>query len=144
MDRDEIAQDVKVWLMVLLTLVFVILYILAVTGRILPPSDDKLVLRLEPIMGVIIGYFFGRVPSFTNEKQLARRARDAEARTSPALQARLEALRSVLAGDARPDESMQSRSHPPGARPRVVEGDEAALRHRLTAALKILERADPS
>ena len=136
MERDEIALDVKVWLMVLLTLVFVVLYVLAITGLIQAPADEKLMLRLEPIIAVIIGYFFGRVPSFTNEKQLARRAKDAEARSSPALQARLEDLRKVLAGEGQPDESTGSRrkSRPgPGD-----QADEAELRQRVAAAMSIL------
>lgn len=53
--------------MVLLTLAFVHFYWTALTGWLKPPTDEKMVPRLEPIILVIIGY---RLPAKQNEKAL--------------------------------------------------------------------------
>ena len=58
------------WLMVVLTLIFVALYGAALIGWLKPLADEKMVLRLEPIIFVIIGYYFGRLPAQQNEKTL--------------------------------------------------------------------------
>jgi len=39
-------------------------------GLAQPLADEKMVLRLEPIIFVIIGYYFGRLPGQQNEKTL--------------------------------------------------------------------------
>ena len=56
--------------MVVLTLIFVSLYGAALIGWLKPLADEKMVLRLEPIIFVIIGYYFGRLPAQQNEKTL--------------------------------------------------------------------------
>jgi hypothetical protein len=56
--------------MVVLTLVFIGLYGAALIGWLKPLTDDKMVLRLEPIIFVIIGYYFGRLPGQQNERNL--------------------------------------------------------------------------
>ena len=56
--------------MVVLTLIFVALYGAALIGWLKPLADEKMVLRLEPIIFVIIGYYFGRLPAQQNEKTL--------------------------------------------------------------------------
>lgn len=60
----------KNWVMVLLTLIFVLLYVSALFGMITPIKDDSMVSHLEPIIFVIIGYYFGRLPAQANEKTL--------------------------------------------------------------------------
>jgi len=64
------ADALKGWVMVALTLVFVALYGAALTGWLRPLPDEKMVTRLEPIIFVIIGYYFGRIPAQQNEKTL--------------------------------------------------------------------------
>src|SRR5467141_56036 len=64
------ADALKSWTMVVLTLVFVLLYGAALVGWLKPLTDEKMVLRLEPIIFVIIGYYFGRLPGQQNEKTL--------------------------------------------------------------------------
>jgi len=64
------ADALKSWMMVLVTLVFVILYSAALLGKVKPLSDVSMVTRLEPIIFVIIGYYFGRLPAQQNEKTL--------------------------------------------------------------------------
>jgi hypothetical protein len=64
------ADLIKSWVMVLLTLVFVVLYSAALVGWLKPPADEKMIMRLEPIIFVVIGYYFGRLPGQQNEKTL--------------------------------------------------------------------------
>jgi hypothetical protein len=64
------ADALKSWVMVLLTLIFVVLYGAALLGKLKPLSDVSMVTRLEPIIFVIIGYYFGRLPAQQNEKTL--------------------------------------------------------------------------
>lgn len=60
----------KNWIMVVLTLLFVGLYAAALLGWLKPLADDKMVMRLEPIIFSIIGYYFGRLPGQQNERTL--------------------------------------------------------------------------
>jgi len=64
------ADGLRNWLMILLTLGFVGLYGAALTGWLKPLTDEKMVMRLEPIIFVVIGYYFGRLPGQQNEKTL--------------------------------------------------------------------------
>src|SRR6185436_682137 len=64
------SDTLKNWIMVVLTLVFITLYGAALTGVLKPLADEKMVLRLEPIIFVINGYYFGRLPGQQNERTL--------------------------------------------------------------------------
>ncbi len=64
------ADALKNWIMVVLTLLFVALYAAALLGWLKPLTDDKMVMRLEPIIFAIIGYYFGRLPGQQNERTL--------------------------------------------------------------------------
>jgi hypothetical protein len=64
------TDALKGWVMVLLTLSFVILYSAALIGWLRPLADITMITRLEPIIFVIIGYYFGRLPAQQNEKTL--------------------------------------------------------------------------
>ena len=68
--EQEIMNNYKSWVMVILTLIFVVLYTVALLGWLKPLSDVTMVMRLEPIIFVIIGYYFGRLPSQQNEETL--------------------------------------------------------------------------
>jgi hypothetical protein len=65
-----IADVLKSWVMVILTLGFVVLYGLALIGKLKPLADVSMVSRIEPIIFVIIGYYFGRLPAQQNENTL--------------------------------------------------------------------------
>ena len=56
--------------MVALTFALVLLYAAALIGWIKPLVDEKIALRLEPIIFVIVGYCFGRLPAQQNEQTL--------------------------------------------------------------------------
>jgi hypothetical protein len=57
-------------MMVILTLIFVLLYAAAFTGKFDPLKDNTILLRLEPITFILIGFYFGRMPSRQNEQSL--------------------------------------------------------------------------
>ena len=67
---QKLTDALKSWIMLFLTVAFVILYALALTGKLRPLPDVSLVSRLEPIIFVIIGYYFGRIPGQQNENAL--------------------------------------------------------------------------
>lgn len=67
---NEKSDLLKSWMMVALTLIFVFLYSAALFGWLKPLPDAAMVTRLEPIIFVIIGYYFGRLPAQQNEKTL--------------------------------------------------------------------------
>lgn len=68
--KRGLGASLRAWGMMLLTLIFVLLYGAALIGWIKPLTDDKLISRLEPIIFVILGYYFGRLPSQQNESTL--------------------------------------------------------------------------
>ncbi len=67
---QNMTDLLKGWVMVALTLIFVLLYAAALFGWLKPLTDMSMITRLEPIIFVIIGYYFGRLPAQQNEKTL--------------------------------------------------------------------------
>ncbi len=63
-------EGLRNWMMVALSLIFVFLYGAALFGFLKPLADMTMITRLEPIIFVIIGYYFGRLPAQQNEKTL--------------------------------------------------------------------------
>ena len=88
-NQGRLSEALKGWVMVLLTLIFVVLYGLALLGKLKPLSDVSMVSRLEPIIFVIIGYYFGRLPSQDNERTLKHEV-DRQAKRANASQHALE------------------------------------------------------
>ena len=90
------TDALRSWIMVLLTLALVLLYAAALIGWIKPLVDEKIALRLEPIIFVIIGYCFGRLPAQQNE-QLLKEEISRHAQKVDAVQARKEQALQALA-----------------------------------------------
>jgi hypothetical protein len=67
---QSMTDSLKGWIMIALTLIFVLLYVAALFGLIEPLKDVSIITRLEPIIFVIIGYYFGRLPAQANENTL--------------------------------------------------------------------------
>jgi len=63
-------EKLKHWAMTMLTLVFISLYGLALLGWLRPSANLTMAGRLEPIILVIIGYYFGRFSSEQAESAL--------------------------------------------------------------------------
>jgi hypothetical protein len=79
----SLSDAMKSWVMVLLTLVFVVLYGFALLGKLRPLADISMVTRLEPLVFIVIGYYFGRLPGEENEltlkDEIGRQTRKADA-----------------------------------------------------------------
>ncbi len=82
-NEKNIAGTLKDSLMVLLTLVFVLLYAAAFTGKLDPLKDNTLLARFEPIILILTSYYFGRLSTRQSEKNLkeeiARQTQKADA-----------------------------------------------------------------
>src|SRR5215510_1897107 len=111
--RPTTTETLKNWIMVVLTMIFISLYGAALIGWLKPLADDKMVLRLEPIIFVIIGYYFGRLPGQQNERTLkeeigrqtqrsdaAQSAKEQALKTNEALEEKVKNVRMVLSGDS--------------------------------------------
>lgn len=144
-----ITEALKGWVMVILTLVFVALYGLALIGKLKPLADVSMVSRIEPIIFVIIGYYFGRLPSQQNEKTLkeeisrhtqkadaAQHAKENALQTREALEEKLKNIHATLEGGLNPSRTeLHSNAITGGDR----TSDELALRHSVAAARRILD-----
>ena len=132
--------------MVVLTLVFISLYGAALTGLLKPLADEKMVLRLEPIIFVIIGYYFGRLPGQQNEKTLkqevdrqtqrgdaAQSAKEQALQSNEAMEEKMKNVKATLSSDAAVF-ATTSGSH--SLRSATVRDED--LRPMVNAALRIL------
>jgi len=141
------ADAFKNWIMVVLTLVFVALYGAALFGWLRPLTDDKMVMRLEPIIFAIIGYYFGRLPGQQNERTLKeeigrqiQRADAGQSAKEQALQARealeekIKNVRTVLSSDAPPSVTSSG-----GFAMAAGIAPEDGLPHVVKAAVRILD-----
>jgi len=145
---QDLANALRGWVMVALTLIFVLLYGAALVGWLKPLTDEKAVIRLEPIIFVIIGYYFGRLPAQQTEHTLkgeisrqtqkadaAQHAKEQAQQASEALEEKLKNVRAALASSA------------PGVAPKDLAESlekssgpvkEEALRQSVAAAINIL------
>jgi hypothetical protein len=111
-DIPRLAETLKTWGMVFITLVFIVLYGLALLGKFKPFPDLLAVTRLEPIIFVLLGYYFGRLPGHHNEGTLkseidrqtkraeaAHQARETALQSRDALDEKLKNVQTVLAAD---------------------------------------------
>src|SRR5438128_4225786 len=88
------ADTLKNWIMVVLTLVFISFYGAALIGWLKPLADEKMVMRLEPIIFVVIGYYFGRLPGQQNERTLKQEINRQTQRADASQSAKEQALQS--------------------------------------------------
>jgi hypothetical protein len=145
--RDK-ANALRGWVMVALTMLFVFLYGAALMGWITPLTDERAVSRLEPIIFVIIGYYFGRLPSERNESALkeeinrqaqkadaAQHAKEQAQQARESLEEKLKSIRAVLAPSA---PGVGARSHAESPDKTSGQGKEDGLRQSVAAAISIL------
>ena len=82
-EKSNWTETVRNSLMVILTLIFVFLYAAAFSGKLDPLIDNTLLTRLEPLIFVIIGYYFGRLPfrqsAQTLKEEITRQTQRADA-----------------------------------------------------------------
>lgn len=142
------SETLKGWIMVFLTLVFVVLYGLALLGKLRPLDDASMVTRLEPIIFIIVGYYFGRLPSQQNEQTLkgeidrqtkraeaAQHAKETALKTSEALEERVKNARIALETSG----SDSSNGIGEGFERATSSAGEPRQRGSVSAALKILD-----
>ena len=142
------TDSLKSWIMVVLTLIFVVLYGAALFGWLRPLADDRMVMRLEPIIFVVIGYYFGRLPGQQNERVLAgeinrqtQRADAAQSAKEQALQeneALDEKIRNVRAALSSEIAASTTASGAGGFAPRGIAPADG-LGHVVSAAVRILD-----
>jgi hypothetical protein len=133
--------------MVVLTLVFVALYGAALIGWLKPLTDDKMVMRLEPIIFAIIGYYFGRLPGQQNEKTLKQEINRQTQRADASQSAKEQALQSNEALEEK-IKNVKVTLNSESAAFTTISGtdlfrsggivNEDGLRHVVSAALRIL------
>ena len=144
-----ISEALKSWVMVILTLGFVALYGLALIGKLKPLPDASMVSRIEPIILVIIGYYFGRFPSQQNEKTLkeeisrhtqradaAQHAKENALQTREALEEKLKSINATLEVGLNPS---RTELHHNAITDGDTTSDVLALRHSVAAARRILD-----
>jgi hypothetical protein len=134
--------------MVALTLTFLLLYAAALLGWLRPLPDEKMVAKLEPLIFVIVGYYFGRLPSQQSEKVLkdeitrqtqkadaAQHAKEQVQQTREALEEKIKGVRAALTVGtpvAALRSSAETREKADGA------GRDEAMRHSISTALNVL------
>jgi hypothetical protein len=109
---QPMQESVRTWVMAALTFIFVALYAAALFGLVPGPGASALqtATRIESIVFVIIGYYFGRLPAQATERTLkgeiqrqSGKAEDAEEKKSAsqqetqALREKVKNTRAVLA-----------------------------------------------
>jgi hypothetical protein len=143
----DMANALRSWVMVALTLVFLLLYGAAIVGWLKPLADEKMVARLEPIIFVIIGYYFGRLPSQQNESTLkdeisrqtqradaAHHAKEQVQQAREALEEKLKNIRTTLTSS--PGGTLKALADGPDKSGAAAKED--ALRQSIAGALNIL------
>jgi hypothetical protein len=149
--RSEATTALRDWVMTALTVAFVLLYGAALLGWLKPLPDERMVASLEPIIFVIIGYYFGRLPAQQNEQSLkgelgrqtqradaAQHAKEQAQQAREALEEKVKNVKVVLAPSASSATNLTARSllEKPGDTNGTAK--EEALRQSVTAAFNIL------
>jgi hypothetical protein len=93
---QTMTETTRNWMMAGLTVIFIVLYVGALFGWIpghATTQDQQTINRIEAIVFVIVGYYFGRLPAQANEATLKQevsrqsgRAETAEQQKTTALQ----------------------------------------------------------
>lgn len=136
------TDALRSWIMIFLTLSFVLLYAAALLGWFKPLADEKMAVRLEPIIFVIVGYCFGRLPSQQSERALKDEI-SRHAKKVDAVQDSKEHVLQTLAALEEKVKNVTTAVAPFAARKRLDErsetkGTEDKLNGSLAAALEIL------
>jgi hypothetical protein len=144
----DISNALRSWVMVALTLIFVLLYALALVGWLRPLADEKMIVRLEPIIFVIIGYYFGRLPSQQNENTLKGEINRQTQKVDAAQHVKEQALQAREALEEKVKNARATlTSNSFGLATKVLGGspvktdvpvNEDGLRHSVIAALSVL------
>lgn len=113
--QSMLPGSLKDWLIVILLVIFVTFYALAFAGKLDPFKDNSMLLRFEPIIFILLGYYFGRLPARENGRafkaEIERHIQRAEAaqyakekvlQERDALEERIENARKVISSGRSP------------------------------------------
>jgi choline-glycine betaine transporter len=135
----DLSDALRSWVIVLLTLAFVLLYALALIGKIKPLADVTIVSRLEPILFVIIGYYFGRLPARQNEQTLKDQIETHRLKAEAADQRKDAALRGREALDEKVKNARTVLEDGGSGTVAELKNSEMPLPYSVATALKILK-----
>lgn len=134
------------WLMSAMTLAFVLVYSAALIGWLQALPNELAVMRLEPIIFVFIGYYFGRLPAQQHERALKREIHRRTQKADVAQQAKEQAQqeRKALEEKVKGARAALSTGTPArlahGSRPRPNGEDRVEAAHYFIAvALHVLD-----
>ena len=140
---------VRNWGLTIVISIFVLLYGAALLGWIRPVTDERLIMRLEPIIFVIVGYCFGRLPAQQNEQTLkdelsrqtqkadaAQHAKEQAQQAREALEEKIKNVRVVLASSAT---GVEITSAADDLSPAGFNSRSGVLRQSVAATLNILD-----
>lgn len=146
--RLETTTALRNWVMTALTSIFVLLYGAALVGWLRPLPDERAIARLEPIIFVIIGYYFGRLPAQQNEQTLkgelnrqtqktdaAQHAKEQAQQAREALEEKIKNVRVTLASSAA---GAAAKAFTGNADETAAPNQTDAIRQKLATALNIL------
>ena len=151
--NHDLPGALKNWVMVALTFIFILLYASALIGWIKPLADEKMIVRLEPIIFVIIGYYFGRLPSQQNENTLkgeisrqtqkadhAQRSKEQAQQAREALEEKVKNARAALTSSASSASIRADAYSVADSRERAdLPVKDEALRQSVLATLSVLD-----
>lgn len=138
---QNVTEILKNWTPPVIASIFVMLYAGALFGWFKPLSDSALTARLEPIIFVVIGYCFGRLPAQQNEKTLkeeierqtqrldaAQHSRETALQEREVLEEKIKNVKTVFAVTARKPSNGNALDY----------GNVEAVNHSIETAVKIL------
>ena len=136
------TDALRSWLMVFSTITLVLLYAATLLGWLRPLADEKMASRLEPIIFVIVGYCFGRLPSQQSERALKDEISRHAQKVDAVQHAKEQALQTLAALEERV-KNVTAAVAPVAARKHLnehsrTEGTDDKLNGLLAAALEIL------
>lgn len=137
-------NTIKGWVMIVLTIALLALYGAALGGWLKPLASEYMVPRLEPLVFVVVGYYFGRMPSQQNESMLkdeigrqtrkadsAQHAKEQAQQAREALEEKLKNVRATLAFASTVSHDRRSAAG--------VAATDPAYRQTIATVLKILD-----
>jgi hypothetical protein len=70
-DSRNLADNLRDGLAVILAIVFIALYAAAFAGKLDPLKDSTMLMRIEPVIFILIGFIFARIPQRNTERALS-------------------------------------------------------------------------
>lgn len=123
-----------------LTFIVIVLYAAALLSLIEPLKDMSIIMRLEPIIFVILGYYFGRLPAQTNEWTLRQEINRLNQKADAAQQIKetIQQQREVLEEKIRNAKIILSSNNSSESERKLMPSDRSENSGGIGAAIQIL------